>query len=259
MLSLSYGKDSMACIGACEELGWPIDRIITADVWATDTIPADPPEMLEFKARADEIIKSRWGLSVEHIRNGRTYEDIFYRVYRRSRKNNGAIYGFPFSPRGQWCQSELKMEALRKAMAEQRDCIQYIGIASDEPKRHGVLSDTKLSPLVAAGWDQAKCKEWCEANGLLSPIYMNVGRGGCWFCHNQSVSSLRGLRKNHPELWALLLKWDTDSPVTFRADGHTVHDFDRRFRMEDDGLIFPDDKVFRWAMLDSEEMNYRWF
>ena len=52
------------------------------------------------------------------------------------------------------------------------------------------------------------------------------------------------------------MKWDKDSPVTFRADGHTVHDFDRRFRMEDDGLISPDDKVFRWTMLDAE-LNYR--
>lgn len=53
-----------------------------------------------------------------------------------------------------------------------------------------------------------------------------------------------------------MLKWDSDSPVTFRSDGHTVHDFDRRFQMEDDGLISPEDKVFRWAMLDAE-LNYR--
>lgn len=53
-----------------------------------------------------------------------------------------------------------------------------------------------------------------------------------------------------------MLKWDSDSPVKFRSDGHTVHDFERRFQMEDDGLISPDDKVFRWAMLDAE-LNYR--
>lgn len=55
-----------------------------------------------------------------------------------------------------------------------------------------------------------------------------------------------------------MLKWDSDSPVTFKADGHTVHDFDRRFAAEDEGLIYPDDKVFRWSMLD-DELNYRWF
>ena len=59
ILSLSYGKDSMACFGACEILGWPIDRVVTAEVWATDTIPADLPPMVEFKAKADRIIKER--------------------------------------------------------------------------------------------------------------------------------------------------------------------------------------------------------
>lgn len=27
ILSLSYGKDSLACLGATEQLGWPLDRI----------------------------------------------------------------------------------------------------------------------------------------------------------------------------------------------------------------------------------------
>lgn len=43
ILNLSYGKDSTACLWAVQELGWPLDRVVTADVWATDTILADPP------------------------------------------------------------------------------------------------------------------------------------------------------------------------------------------------------------------------
>jgi len=74
-------------------------------------------------------------------------------------------------------------------------------------------------------------------------------------CHNQGVDQLRLLRKNYPELWALLLKWDTDSPVNFHPDGHTVHDFDRRFALEDEGLLIPGDPRFRWAMLD-EDLQY---
>lgn len=91
---------------------------------------------------------------------------------------------------------------------------------------------------------------------MLSPTYEGSTRDGCWFCHNQSIAQLRKLRKEYPELWALLLKWDKDSPVTFKADGHTVHDFDERFRLEDERLIDPNAKVFRWSMLD-DELNYR--
>lgn len=66
ILSLSYGKDSLACLGAIEQLGWTLDGIVHAEIWATDTIPADLPPMVEFKAKADEIIKKRWGIDVIH-------------------------------------------------------------------------------------------------------------------------------------------------------------------------------------------------
>lgn len=254
ILSLSYGKDSMACFGACELLGWPIDRVVTAEVWATDTIPADLPPMVEFKEKADKIIKERWGIEVERVRGKLTYEQAFYRVLGGN-KRPGEIYGWPF-PSGPYCNSDVKMPGLDKV--ETKGNIIYLGIAVDEPNRFHSLSDKKRSPLVEAGWTEADCRCWCEGQDLLSPIYTTATRGGCWFCHNQSVGQLRLLRRNYPELWALMLKWDSDSPVTFKADGHTVHDFDRRFQMEDDGLIYQDDKIFRWSMLN-EELNYRWF
>lgn len=253
ILSLSYGKDSLACLGAIEELGWPLDRIIHAEVWATDTIPADLPPMVAFKAKADRIIKERWGIEVEHIRAKRCYADVFYQVYENGERS-GNIYGWPFQ-RGPWCNSRLKVHLLDSVLA---DTCQYLGIAADEPNRFHNLTGTKKSPLVEAGWDEAKCRRWCEENDLLSPIYTTATRGGCWFCHNQGIDQLRLLRRNYPEYWALMLKWDKDSPVTFKADGHTVHDFDRRFALEDEGLIMPDE-YFRWSMLDDENLNYRWF
>lgn len=128
--------------------------------------------------------------------------------------------------------------------------VQYLGIAADEPKR--IERHTKegiILPLVDIGWDEAYCRKWCEERNLLSPIYTESARGGCWFCHNQGVDQLRLLRKNYPELWGLLLKWDKDSPVAFKSDGHTVHDFEMRFKAEDEGLITPGDKKFRWKMI----------
>ena len=209
---------------------------------------------MEFKDKADKIIKERWDIEVEHIRGKRTYEERFYTVKTKSRP--GKIYGWPFSVAGAWCNSDVKMPPL-KAIKKGSNIV-YIGIAADEPNRFHNLTDTKKSPLVEAGWTEDDCLRWCEDNDLLSPIYTTATRGGCWFCHNQGVGQLRILRKNYPELWALMLKWDADSPVTFKADGHTVHDFDRRFQLEDEGLICPDDKIFRWSMLD-DELNYRLF
>ena len=75
ILSLSYGKDSLACLGAIKELGLPLDRIIHAEIWATNTIPADLPPMVEFKAKADRIIEERYGITVEHVSAGVTYKE----------------------------------------------------------------------------------------------------------------------------------------------------------------------------------------
>lgn len=249
ILSLSYGKDSLACLGAIEELGLPLERIIHAEVWATETIPADLPPMVEFKKKADAIIKERYGIEVEHIRADKTYEQWFYSVKTgKNKKTNkdriGQNYGFPYRM-GQWCNDRLKVGLLKKIKG-----IHYIGIACDEQNRFHNLTETKISPLVEAGWTEDMCREWCIKNDLLSPIYTTATRGGCWFCINQCVDQLRLLRKNHPDLWRLLLKWDVDSPVSFKPDGHTVHDFEKRFAFEDKGIV-PCDRKFRWKMLEA--------
>lgn len=113
ILSLSYGKDSIACLGAIEELGWPLHRIIHAEVWATDTIPADLPPMVEFKSKADAIIKERWGITVEHVCATTTYEEVFYKKFQ-SGKRAGQTIGFPHTM-GAWCNSRLKVQALNEA------------------------------------------------------------------------------------------------------------------------------------------------
>lgn len=247
ILSLSYGKDSLACLGAIEQLGLPLDRIIHAEIWATKTIPADLPPMIEFKAKADKIIKERYGITVEHVSAGVTYEDVFYCVLGKKSKCAGRIYGFPMI-KGAWCNSKLKVSALNKI---DKNSVSYIGIAVDEPKRFKVLSERKVSPLVKANWTEKMCYDWCVENDLLSPIYHTSARGGCWFCHNQSVEQLRLLRRNYPEYWNLLLKWDRDSPISFKLE-HTVHDYDKRFQLEDEGVIFPNGNCFRWDWLSSD-------
>lgn len=275
ILSLSYGKDSLACLGAIEQLGWPLDRIVHAEVWATDTIPADFPPMVEFKKKADKIILERWGIEVEHIcavKGGEklTYERMFYTRLSRG-KFIGATRGFPLTRKSQsWCK-HLKLRALQQnkvsiapgnskpplsaspARGTDKNIVQYLGIAADEPER--IVRHTKPGfkmPLVEIGWDEAYCRKWCEKNDLLSPIYTTTTRGGCWFCHNQGVDQLRLLRRDYPELWALLLKWDVDSPVTFKSNRRTVHDYEIRFQLEDDGEA-PIGHKFRWNMIEGED------
>lgn len=253
--SISYGKDSLAMLEVIHQNNLPLDSIVHVEIWATKSVPAEFPEMIAFKEKADRIIYEKYGIRVEHITAPKTYEDYFYyKCKGKKSRNAGKIYGFPLQ-KGNWCNSRLKVDVLDKV---QKGNIVYIGIAVDEPKRFHNITETKISPLVEYGWTEKMCRDWCKKNDLLSPTYTTALRGGCWFCHNQSIGQLRVLRKKYPELWQLLLKWDKDSPVTFKGNGRTVHDFESRFQMEEKAKV-PIDRTFKWEMLEDNKMTKRTF
>ena len=244
VLSLSYGKDSIVIPEICKRHGLPLDRIVHVEIMATPTIHSDLPPMLNFKAKADAIIKERYGIEVEHIQAPKSYEECFYTYFKKG-KNKGRIYGFPVTV-GAWCNDRLKMQVLNQF--NKADITQYVGICADEPERLARLKGNIRSPAAEFGYAEADCLKIAEKLDLLSPIYTEAQRGGCWFCHNQGVDQLRLLRQRYPEYWELLLKWDKDSPVTFHADGRTVHDYDKRFELEDEDFIKAEDR-FKWTML----------
>ncbi len=66
------------------------------------------------------------------------------------------------------------------------------------------------------------------------------------------MAQLRVLRKDYPKLWKILLQWGADSPTTF-TNRHTVHDFEKRFALEEKGLI-PVGNNFRWEMLEDKNV-----
>lgn len=85
---ISHGKDSLKMLDVIVSRGLPLDRITTTDVWATDTIRGEHPEMVKFKDMADEYIWRKYHIEVEHLcamRDGEklTYEKLFYHVPKR--------------------------------------------------------------------------------------------------------------------------------------------------------------------------------
>lgn len=259
--SLSYGKDSLAMLEAIHRLGYPLDEIVHVEIWATDTISANLPPVVEFKRHADKIIKERYGLEVRHVcatnddGSKRTFEQMFYSVPQRKKKKkyDGLYLGWP-TIRWRWCLRALKLDAMPKKSESET---WYVGIAADEPERiNNSQNAGNVLPLVDIGWTEADAMQWCHENDLLSPAYETSFRDGCWFCPCQNIDSLRSLRRDWPDMWALMLKWDKDSPITFKADGLTVHDYDKRFELEDMGLIDPSGP-FRWKSLDVLEKQQR--
>lgn len=261
--SLSYGKDSLAMLHVIRDvLAWPLDRIITVDTWATDTLLADWPDVVCFKAYADGEIRRRWGLKVEHLastdKRGRkwTFERLFHQARKRGNRP-GENIGWPMISHC-WANSRLKMNAIRQMEVMTAACQHYIGIAADEPKRiaHHAARPGILMPLVTAGWTEPMCREWCEREGLLSPTYSYAARSGCFFCAEQPLDQLRVLRDKHPDLWALMLRWDAESPRPFKASHHaghpgrTLREIEERFTLDDRGAL-PKGHRFHWARMAS--------
>ena len=193
ILSLSYGKDSIACIEAIKQLGLPLDRIVHAEVWATDTIPADLPPMVEFKAHADKIIKARYGIAVEHVTATResvsekhgvtqclklilTYERMFYMIpeKRKDPQYEGKPTGFPML-RKPWCKSRLKVNPLTKMAFPiaplHKELTQILcSISASRRTSRSALNGIQNRALSCHWWKSAGTKPIAE-NGVRRTTY----------------------------------------------------------------------------------------
>lgn len=86
---ISMGKDSLKMLNVIITRGLPLDGVTTTDVWATDTVRAEFPEVLIAKERIEEKLWQMYRIEVDHLcarnKDGtkRTYEQMFYHIPNR--------------------------------------------------------------------------------------------------------------------------------------------------------------------------------
>lgn len=125
------------------------------------------------------------------------------------------------------------------------DIVQYVGIASDEPKRLARLKSegkiSKVSLLQKYGYTEDMAKQKCLEYGLLSPIYGGGNRGGCWFCPNVRIKDFAKFKLAHPSLWGELIKLSkTPNLCSYGFKyGKTVQEIDERIdAINNQGKLF---------------------
>ena len=229
--SCSFGKDSIAAILVAMEHGIKIDEVFYCRLMFDDKISAEYPEHEQFIHNiAIPKLQDEYGLKIVVVES-KPYRDLFYRKFGSRSKREGQFYGFPIV-RGPWCNSGMKMQAIRKYLKTFGEYREIVGIAADETKRiEKKTVQCKILPLVDYGITEAMAYDICRKAGLLSPAYeqLNRQRLGCWFCHNQRIGELKALRKNSPDLWGYLLRMQADTTISFKS-GATLFDLDKRFR-----------------------------
>lgn len=214
-LSWSGGKDSTASLILCHENGVPLDGIIFSEVMFDNSrgISGEYPNHISFVGSVIPIIE-RMGYKVFVLRSKYDYLHIFNKriVHSKTPQYNGRKNGFLL---GGMCMANnyCKIAPIKAFFRSAGEHKQIIGIAADEPKRLARLKPNQRSILAEYGICEADTYDICKRYGLLSPIYENKMRAGCWFCPNSSIKDFARLEKEYPELWAELERLSHDTEI----------------------------------------------
>ena len=117
--------------------------------------------------------------------------------------------------------------------------LEYIGIAADETHRINRKCNQKDGarlPLVEWGTTEADCLAYCKERGYdWGGLYDKMRRVSCWCCPLQSLTELRVLYRDFPDLWEQLKRWDAMTWRSFKSD-YTVLQLEQRFDFEEEWL-----------------------
>lgn len=234
IVSFSGGKDSTAMLLMMLERGMQIDDIVYFDCgdW-------------EFPQMAEHIRQVERYIGREITRLFPSHGDFNYwmfdRVASRCKKGNTPKIGKAWpGPAQRWCTGR-KTETIDKYHRQYKaeGMISYVGFAADEINR-------MIRPNISARWyetrfplydfdmTEADCLEYCYSKGFTwGGLYNHFKRVSCWCCPLQSLKDLKQLYLYFPDLWARLKDMDKRAWNTFRADGQSVEDLEKRFYFEE--------------------------
>ncbi len=214
VISWSGGKDSTATIILFHEHEKELKRdgedvvILFSEVMfdKKHNISGHNPEIIRFIYEKKEIFES-WGYKVNILHSDKDYLDIFFHRLTRSPDPSriGLVHGFV--PSGICAvKRDCKLKPIEKWYKENPgNIIQYIGIATDEPKRLESLHkmDNTLSLLEKYNYTEVDAMELCKKYNMVSPQYTLEGqkRDGCWFCPNAKLCEHEIIRNTMPKAW----------------------------------------------------------
>lgn len=243
ILSYSGGKDSTASVILAHLHNEPIDEIIFVEVMFDRHLSGEYPEMIDFIKNVAFPMFNTWGFKTTILHSDLTYLDCFYHEVTNSKikERNGKISGFPMAGA---CviqhQCKLKALSMYYSSLNDKEVLEYVGIAIDEPNRR--LKAGKESLLRKYGLTERDAYELCKEYGLISPMYTKgISRCGCFFCPNATLNELRYLRNNHYDLWSYLLELENVPGklgyIFNTLNSTSIHEYERYFcELEDNQL-----------------------
>lgn len=223
--SVSFGKDSLAMLLKLIELEYPLDEVVFYDTGM------EFQAIYEVRNRVVQILNDK-GIKYTELKPEYDFEWKMFDKPVNGRKN-GFHYGYSWcGGRCRWGTAD-KLKALEKYC---KGCIEYVGIAVDEPQRlQKERRGNKAFPLADWNMTEADCLEYCYEKGFQwledgIPLYSILDRVSCWCCSNKNLKELENIYNQLPEYWEKLkeLQSKTDRPM--KGEGKSVFDLEERFK-----------------------------
>ena len=158
---------------------------------------------------------------------------MFEKVVNAGKSNEHKGYSW-CGGRCRWGTTE-KLQALEKYS---KNCVEYVGIAIDEPRRLAKKrKGNKVFPLAEWGMTENDCLQYCYNKGYDWEecgvrLYDILNRVSCWCCANKNLKELKNYFLYLPKYWEKLkeLQKRTDRP--FKNNKYTIFDLEKKFKEE---------------------------
>lgn len=238
--SVSFGKDSLAMLLKLMEDGQKIDKVLFYNTG------------MEF----DSILRLRKNMRPVIERYGAEYIELkpdnpflFSMLEKRVKSRNSSGYHLGYG----WCGGICRwgttekiraIEKYKKSLGEK--CIDYVGIAFDEPLRfEKAKNEGKRLPLVEYKMTESDCLNYCRARGFTwqeqtsrgsVDLYDILDRVSCWCCANKNLKELRNIYTLLPEYWGKLRYLQSKIVSPMKGKGKSVFDLEHRFILEQEFL-----------------------
>jgi 3'-phosphoadenosine 5'-phosphosulfate sulfotransferase (PAPS reductase)/FAD synthetase len=224
--SCSFGKDSLAMLLLIIERGLPLDEVVFYDTGK------------EFQAiydTRDKILTLLFSLGVKYTEL-KPEMSFDYKMFDKPVKKRGTniIHKYGYS----WCGGTCRWGTTDKLKALElhaKGCVEYVGIAFDEPKRlEKERKGNKRFILAELGMSENDCLRYCynkgffwEENGIR--LYDILDRVSCWCCRNKNLKELKNIFIHLPEYWERLKEIQSRLKEPMKGDGKSVFELEIKF------------------------------
>ena len=232
IVSVSFGKDSLAMLLLLIEKKCPLDEVVFYNTG------------MEFQAIyniRDKILPILKENNIKYVEL-KPEKNFEYTMFEKSIKHRNGTESKGYSWCGGRCRwgTTEKNKSISKYLKDSYgdDYRELVGIAKDE--EHRIKNDYhKVYPLFYWKMTEKECLEYCyskgfywEENGVR--LYDVLDRVSCWCCANKNLKELRNYYKYLPDYWNRLKEFQKRTDRPFKNNKYTIFKLEERFKKEDE-------------------------